>query len=86
MAAVGGMTEDEQPEFVASRMDSDLPFILSDAGVSRGSKVSIARRFGTLKKFNAIADTRAEVRTSCLNKNPKVGQEWEQSGNKAGTN
>lgn len=29
------MTEDEQPEFVASRMDSDLPFILSDAGVSR---------------------------------------------------
>lgn len=66
MAAAGGMTENEQRLFVAERMDSDLQFILADSGVSLSGMTAIARRYGTLKKFNAIADTRAEVRSSCL--------------------
>lgn len=62
----GGMTPDEQRQFVADRMDSDLQFILSDCGVSLDGMVAVSRRFGTLKKFNAIGDSRADVRAACL--------------------
>lgn len=60
------MTPDEQRQFVADRMDSDLQFILSDCGVSLDGMVAVSRRFGTLKKFNAIGDSRADVRAACL--------------------
>eukprot|EP00435_Cladocopium_sp_Y103_P015086 s5608_g3.t1 len=53
-------------EFIAQQMDSDLQFILSDAGVSVRRQAAIARRYGTLKKFNAIGDDRAQIRTACL--------------------
>ena len=65
MAHGGGMTVEEQKEFISTRMDSDLQFVLSDSGVSLESMVAIARHYGTLKKFNAIADTRGEMRTAC---------------------
>lgn len=60
------MTEEEMKEFVSSRMDSDLQFILADAGVELSSQVAIARRYGSVRRFNAIADDRAQVRTACL--------------------
>lgn len=64
--AAGGMTEAEQKEFVSSRMDSDLQFVLADSGVSLQTQVAVARFYGSLKKFNAIGDNRPAVRTLCL--------------------
>ena len=60
------MTVEEQKEFVSAHMDSDLQLILGDSGVSLDGQVAIARRFGTARRFNAIADDRAQVRTACL--------------------
>ena len=63
---VGAMNPAEQREFIATNMDSDLQFILDDAGVVIGNMVAIARRFGTLKRFNALGDDRAAIRAACL--------------------
>ena len=60
------MDEAQQKEFVSNNMDSDLQFILSDSGVSLEGQVSIARRYGSMRKFRAVGDTRADVRRSCL--------------------
>ena len=60
------MNPAEEREFVATNMDSDLQFILGDSGVSLSNMVSVARRFGTLRRFNALADDRAGIRTACL--------------------
>jgi hypothetical protein len=55
-----------QREFVQSHMDADLQFILGDAGVSLAHQVAIARHYGSLRKFSAVGDDRAAVRTACL--------------------
>ena len=55
-----------QREFIKDHMDSDLQFILGDSGVSLLNQVSIARHYGTLRKFNALGDDRAAIRTACL--------------------
>ena len=60
------MNPAEQREFIATNMDSDLQFILDDSGVVVGNMVAIARRFGTLKRFNALGDDRASIRAACL--------------------
>ena len=56
------MDEQQQKEFISEHMDSDLQFVLSDNGVSLGAQVAVARRYGTLRKFRALGDTRAEIR------------------------
>ena len=66
MAVAPGMTVEEQKEYIATHMDSDLQFTLSDAGASTAAQVAIARRFGSVRKFNAIAVDRAQMRTACL--------------------
>eukprot|EP00435_Cladocopium_sp_Y103_P044241 s2413_g12.t1 len=58
--------EDDDRAFIALHMDADLQFILSDAGVSVRRQATIARHHGTLRKFNAIGDDRAQLRTACL--------------------
>jgi hypothetical protein len=60
------MDEQQQKEFISEHMDSDLQFVLSDNGVSLGAQVAVARRYGTLRKFRALGDTRAEIRLACL--------------------
>ena len=55
-----------QREFVQNNLDSDLQFILSDSGVALVHQVSIARHYGSLRKFSALGDDRASIRTSCL--------------------
>ena len=55
-----------QREYVKDHMDSDLQFILGDSGVSLENQVSIARHYGSLRKFNALGDDRASIRTACL--------------------
>ena len=60
------MNPAEEREYVATNMDSDLQFILGDSAVSLTNMVSVARRFGTLRRFNALADDRAGIRTACL--------------------
>lgn len=47
-------------------MDADLQFILSESGVSIHRQAAIARRYGSLRKFNAIGDDRPQIRTACL--------------------
>ena len=60
------MDEAGQKEFISANMDSDLQFILADSGVTLTGQVAIARRYGNMRKFRAVGDTRAEVRRSCL--------------------
>ena len=55
-----------QREFVQNNLDSDLQFILSDSGVALVHQVSIARHYGSLRKFSALGDDRASIRTACL--------------------
>ena len=64
--ASGAMDEQQQKEFISEHMDSDLQFVLSDNRVSLGAQVAVARRYGTLRKFRALGDTRAEIRLACL--------------------
>ena len=54
MAGFGVMNPAEEREFVAANMDSDLQFILGDSGVSLSNMVAVARRYGSLRQFNAL--------------------------------
>eukprot|EP00435_Cladocopium_sp_Y103_P065408 s26_g27.t1 len=56
------MNEAEQEEFAAA----SLQFVLTDSGVTSHGQVSIAPRYGSMRKFRAAGDTRAEVRRACL--------------------
>ena len=60
------MSEEEMKEHIAEHMDSDLQFVLADSGVTLEAQVSVAKRYNSLRKFRAIGDTRAEVRTACF--------------------
>ena len=53
-------------EYISQNMDADLQFILSESGVSIHRQAAIARRYGSLRKFNAIGDDRPQIRTACL--------------------
>ena len=55
-----------QREFVRDNMDADMQFILGESGVGLENQVAIARHYGTLRKFSALGDDRAAIRTSCL--------------------
>ena len=65
-AAMAADPDEVDREFIAQNMDADLQFILSDTGVSVHHQAAIARRYGTLRKFNAIGDDRAQIRVACL--------------------
>ena len=55
-----------QREHVRDNMDSDLQFILSESGVALVNQASIAMDYGSTRKFNALDDDRAAIRTACL--------------------
>ena len=55
-----------QRQYVQTNMDSDLQFILGESGVMLELQVAIARHYGNLRKFTALGDDRASIRTSCL--------------------
>ena len=55
-----------QRQCVQTHMDSDLQFILGEAGVSLEHQVAIARHYGNLRKFSALGDDRAAIRTACV--------------------
>ena len=55
-----------QRQFVQTNMDSDLQFILGEAGVNLEHQVGIARHYGNLRKFSALGDDRAAIRTACV--------------------
>ena len=59
------MTPQEQREYVSEHMDADMQFVVSEAGVSLDNQVAIARYYGSLRKFGALADDRQGVRTAC---------------------
>jgi hypothetical protein len=50
-AAMAVDQDEADRELIAQNMDADLQFILSETGVSIHSQAAIARRFGTLRKF-----------------------------------
>jgi hypothetical protein len=55
-----------QREFVRDHMDADMQFILGESGVSLENQVAICRHYGSLRKFTALGDDRAAIRTGCL--------------------
>eukprot|EP00435_Cladocopium_sp_Y103_P068426 s272_g31.t1 len=55
-----------QREFIQNHLDADVQFILSESGVNLANQVSIARHYGSLRKFSALGDDRAAIRTACL--------------------
>ena len=61
-----GMDPAAQLEFVRDNVDADMQFILGESGVSLENQVAIGRHYGTLRKFSALGDDRASIRTSCL--------------------
>ena len=67
-AAMAVDPDQDDRDFIAENMDAaaDLQFILSETGVSLHRRAAIARRYGTLRKFNAIGDDRAQLRVACL--------------------
>ena len=65
-AAMAGDPDQDDRDFIAENMDADLQFILSESGVSLHRQAAIARRYGSLKKFSAIGDDRAQLRVACL--------------------
>eukprot|EP00435_Cladocopium_sp_Y103_P052650 s357_g16.t1 len=60
------MDPNAQREFIRDSMDADLQFILGESGVNLANQVSVARHYGSLRKFSALADDRAGIRTACL--------------------
>ncbi|CAE7481147.1 unnamed protein product, partial [Symbiodinium sp. CCMP2456] len=60
MAAV---TDDAKRELVTSA-DSDLQFVLGEAALSLDAQYRVVQRHTTLRRFQAIADTRAEARAA----------------------
>ena len=50
------LTPQEQREYVSEHMDADMQFVVSEAGVSLDNQVAIARYYGSLRKFGALAD------------------------------
>ena len=64
--SVAAMDPAAQREYVQTNMDSDLQFILGESGVVLEHQVAIARRYGNLRKFSALGDDRASIRTACL--------------------
>ena len=55
---------------MATNMDSDLQFILGDSGVSLTNMVSVARRFGTLRRMHWQMIGLAFARRACMFRNP----------------
>ena len=57
------LTEAEMREYVSSHVDSDLQFVLEDSGVELRWQHNIALLYTSLRRFSAIGDDRAEVRS-----------------------
>ena len=56
-------TDLEKRELV-TKADSDLQFVLGEAGLSLDAQYRVVQRHTTLRRFQAIADTRGEARAS----------------------
>ena len=65
MAAVA-LTPQEQREYVSEHMDAGMQFVVSEAWVSLDNQVAIARYYGSLRRFGALAEDRAGIRAACL--------------------
>ena len=60
------MATDEQKRlFISQNMDSDLHYLLEDAGVGLDPQHAIAQLYRSVKHFSAFGDTRAEIRKAC---------------------
>ena len=55
-----------QREFIKDNMDADLQFILGESAVALEYQVAIGRHYGSLRKFSALGDDRAAIRTACF--------------------
>ena len=56
-------TDSEKRELI-TKADSDLQFVLGEAGLSLDAQFRVVQRHTTLRRFQAIADTRAEARAA----------------------
>ena len=55
---------DAQKREAINKADSDLQFVLGEAGLSLDTQWAVVQRHSTLRRFQAIADSRAEARAS----------------------
>lgn len=53
-------------EFVRDHCDSDLQYILDESGIDIAHQAAISRHYGSLRKFTALGDDRAAIRTACF--------------------
>ena len=57
------VTDDQKREAIA-KIDADLQYVLGEAGLDLDSQYKVAQVHGTLRRFQACADTRAEARVA----------------------
>ncbi|OLP76746.1 hypothetical protein AK812_SmicGene43280, partial [Symbiodinium microadriaticum] len=58
------MATDEEKRAAGARANSDLQYVLQEAGADLTTQFNICSLHTTLRRFQAIADTRAEARTA----------------------
>lgn len=69
-------TDQQKRDYISTHMDSDLHYLLEDAGVLLDPQYRIAMLYRTVKHFSAFGDTRADIRTACkddFNIDPATG-------------
>ena len=63
MDAPAGVTDVMMRDYMQTRVDSDLAHILTENGVPLPLQYNITQEFPNVRRFGALADTRANVRT-----------------------
>ena len=58
------MASDDDKRQLITGADSDLQFVLGEAGLSLDAQYRVVQRHTTLRRFQAIADSRAEARVA----------------------
>ena len=58
------ITDEDRRNFLQAEVDADLVFIWDEAGVSLQNQYIVAQNYRSVRKFAAIGDSRADVRTA----------------------
>jgi hypothetical protein len=58
-------TDQQKREYIRDHVDSDLHYLLEDAGVALQGQYAIGQLYRTVKHFSALGDDRTEVRKAC---------------------
>ena len=64
MNAPDGVNEDQIRTYLQGNVDADLIHLLQENGVPLGLQYNLTQQFKTVRRFGALADTRADVRNA----------------------